>query len=257
MSISRDGDFRASLDSLFQCLTVHVIIFSSCQLIEPPLATTCVLLLLSYHHALLRRVWVCLIYTIPIQLLHVAMQSPLSLFSPGWKNSTPSASPCTSYAAALDYCDDPSLICPCLSCRGETKTGHSTPDTNLKCWIEWKDHFPQPWWCSPGCGSPSSQPGHTICSCSTCCPSLPSQYQASTVAWGYSTPYSGFAFCLVELQETYLSWNFWKAAVSHKTIDSMAEMSQLASILLHPAADITIILWRGGEISGHSPSERK
>lgn len=75
MSISRDGDFRASLDSLFQCLTVHVIIFSSCQLIEPPLATTCVLLLLSYHHALLRRVWVCLIYTIPIQLLHVAMQS--------------------------------------------------------------------------------------------------------------------------------------------------------------------------------------
>lgn len=182
---------------------------------------------------------------------------PLSLFSPGWKKSTPSASPCTSYAAALDYCDDPSLICPCLSCRGETKTGHSTPDTDLKCWIEWKDHFPRPWWCSPGCGSPSSQPGHTICSCSTCCPSLPSQYQASTVAWGYSTPYSGFAFCLVELQETYLSWNFWKAAVSHKTIDSMAEMSQLASILLHPAADITIILWRGGEISGHSPSERK
>lgn len=171
---------------------------------------------------------------------------PLSLFSPGWKNSTPSASPCTSYAAAPDYCDDPSLICPCLSCRGDTKTGHSTPDMDLKHWIEWKDHFPRPWWCSPGCGSPSSQPEHTICSCSTCRPSLPSQYQASTVAWGYSTPYSGIAFCFVELQETYLSWNFWKSAVSHKTIDSMAEMSQLASILLHPAADITIILRRGG-----------
>lgn len=62
-------------------------------------------------------------------------------------------------------------FCPCLSCTGEVRPGHSTPHV-LSAWMNREESPPSTCWkwsseCSWGCCRPSLLQGHTTGSCST------------------------------------------------------------------------------------------
>lgn len=85
-------------------------------------------------------------------------------------------------------------VCPCLSCTGGPRMGHSTPDVPYQYWAEGKDHLPQ----SAGNAFPnrdcwlSSLHGHIAGSCSAHCLSgLPGPFLTSSFTAVRSSAYIG------------------------------------------------------------------
>lgn len=91
-----DGESIASLYNLFQCLTMLMEKKKekkSYHLTRISFAKTWDFCLLSCHCALLRRVWLCPLHTLPTRRLRISRRWPLTLCSPGWRSSDVSASP--------------------------------------------------------------------------------------------------------------------------------------------------------------------